>query len=172
MRRFLLYTCMLFVAYILQSAVFAEILPAAFCPDLFLVLVVHANLTHGEETGLLISIVAGLLVDTGLPPGTGFFTIFYPVVALFVFFFRQSLNLQSRRYQAAFLGCCSLAQTAAMLAVMKLQTPELFASAYLLHVGLGRTLVILFLGPLLLYCLDELEVWSERFGKHGEFHEV
>jgi hypothetical protein len=122
-----------------------------------MILVVHATFTHGAPRAYILAIIAGVLADLGLPPGVGFGSLFYLVVVLLASVLWQNLNLQSRRYQAIFLGLCTLLQGWGLGLILMTHTTESGGTAEMARILVWRILVMAIVGPLFLSGLMRVE---------------
>jgi hypothetical protein len=120
-------------------------------------LVVHATFTHGAPRAYALAIIVGVLSDLGLPPGVGFGPLFYLVVVLLASVLWQNLNLQSRRYQAIFLGLCTMLQGWGLGLILITHNVEPAGMGEMARILVWRVLVVAICGPLLLSGLMRLE---------------
>jgi hypothetical protein len=71
----------------------------------------------------------------------------------------QNLNLQSRRYQAFFLGLCTLLEGVGIRTIFVLQDAGFAETSHFLVVLAARTITTALVGPLLLAGLERLDQW-------------
>jgi len=171
MRTALFYLLLTLTAYLCQSVLRPLLLPVGLHLDFLLILVVHASFTHGGTSALLLAFLVGILSDVGFPPGLGFYPLFYLVVSLIAGLLWQNLNLQSIRYQAIFLGLCTLLQGGGLWLILFLQNPDLAGGMEIAQILAWRILVTAVLGPGLLYGLQHLERWFTAISHPEEYQE-
>ena len=157
MRTVLVYLLLVVTAYVCQTVLWPLLLPPGLYVDLFMILVVHATFTHGAPRAYVLAIIVGVLADLGLPPGVGFGPLFYLVVVLLASVLWQNLNLQSRRYQAIFLGLCTLLQGWGLGLILMTHNTESAGMGEMARILVWRILVVAIVGPLLLSGLIRVE---------------
>lgn len=157
MRTVLIYLLLVLTAYVCQAVLWPLLVPLGLHVDLFMILVVHATFTHGALRAYALALLVGVLSDLGLPPGVGFGPLFYLVVVLLASVLWQNLNLQSRRYQAIFLGLCTLLQGWGLGLILMAHNTESAGVAEMARILVWRILVMVILGPLLLSALMRVE---------------
>jgi hypothetical protein len=157
MRTVLLYLLLALTAYLLQTVLWPSLVPAWLHVDFLLILTVHATFTHGATRGYVLAIPVGVLSDLGLPPGVGFGPLYYLVAVFLASMLWQNLNLQSRRYQAIFLGLCTLLQGWGLGLILMTYNTELAGVAEMARILVWRVLVVAIVGPGLLSVLMRLE---------------
>ena len=161
MRTPLLYFLLALGAYLCQTVVY----PALFVPelrvDLLLVLVIHSSFMHKRAGTLLLALFAGLLMDLGLPLKGCFHPIIYLGLALLASLLRQNLNLDSRRYQAIFLGLCAFLEGIGIWIVLTPQGAEFGEITGMLKVVAWRSAATGLIGPFLLSALACFERWVD-----------
>jgi hypothetical protein len=167
MRTVFIYLLLVLTAYVCQTVLWPSFAPLGLHVDLFMILVVHATFTHGAPRAYVLAIIVGVLSDLGLPPGVGFGPLFYLVVVLFASVLWQNLNLQSRRYQAIFLGLCTLMQGWGLGLILVAHNTESAGLAEMARILVWRVLVVAVFGPLLLSGLMRME----RGLKHSPYPE-
>ena len=157
MRTVLLYLLLTLIAHLLQTVLLPSLAPAGLHVDFFLILAVHATFTHGATKGYVLAILVGILSDLGLPPGVGFGPLYYLVAVFLASVLWQNLNLQSRRYQAIFLGLCTLLQGWGLGLILMTHNTESAGVAEMARILVWRILVMAIFGPLLLSGLMRVE---------------
>jgi hypothetical protein len=158
MRTVLLYLLLALTAHLCQTVLCPLLVPPGLHVDLFLILAVHATFTHGATRGYVVAILVGVLCDLGLPPGVGFGPLYYLVAVFLASVLWQNLNLQSRRYQAMFLGLCTLLQGWGLGLILMAHNSESAGVAEMARILVWRILVVAIVGPMLLSAL----MWLER----------
>jgi len=157
MRTVLIYILLVLTAYVCQTVLWPLLVPRGLYVDLFMILVVHATFTHGAPRAYTLAIIVGVLSDLGLPPGVGFGPLFYLVVVLLASVLWQNLNLQSRRYQAIFLGLCTLLQGWGLGLILMTHNTESAGMGEMARILVWRILIVAIFGPLLLSVLMRVE---------------
>jgi hypothetical protein len=157
MRTVLIYLLLVLTAHVCQTVLWPLLLPPGLDVDLFMILVVHATFTYGAPRTYVLAIIVGILADLGLPPGVGFGPLFYLTVVLLASVLWQNLNLQSRRYQAIFLGLCTLLQGWGLGLILMTHNTESAGMAEMARILVWRILVVAIVGPLLLSGLMRVE---------------
>ena len=111
-------------------------------------------------------------MDVGLPLRGCFHPLIYLGIALLASMLRQNLNLHSRRYQAFFLGLCTLIQGVGIRTILGLQDAGFAETGYFLRVLAWRIIIAALVGPLLLAGLERLDQYLAIFMVHKESQEV
>lgn len=167
MRTVLMFLLVVLTAHLCQTVLWPLLLPAGLHLDLLMILVVHATVTHGAPRGYILAMVAGALTDLGLPPGVGFGPLFYLIVVFLASVLWQNLNLQSRRYQAIFLGLCTLLQGWGLGLILMTHNTDSAGVGEMARILVWRILVVAIFGPVLLSGL----MWLERGLKTSPYPE-
>jgi hypothetical protein len=84
----------------------------------------------------------------------------------------QNLNLHSRRYQALFLGLCTLLEGVGIKTILVLQDAGFVETSRFLIILAARTITTAFIGPLLLAGLEKLDQWLLHLRVFRESQEV
>jgi hypothetical protein len=171
MRTVLLYLLLTLIAHLLQTVLLPSLAPAGLHVDFFLILAVHATFTHGVTKGYVLAILVGVLSDLGLPPGVGFGPLYYLVAVFLASVLWQNLNLQSRRYQAIFLGLCTLLQGWGLGLILMTHNAESAGVADMARILVWRILVVAIAGPVLLSALMRLERWQKTSPHPEEYQQ-
>ena len=169
---FILYMVLALGAYLCQTVLFPIFLPPELRIDLFLVLLLHFSFYHERSKTLVLALFLGLLMDVGLPLRGCFHPLIYLGIALLASILRQNLNLHSRRYQAFFLGLCTLIQGVGIRTILSLQDAGFAETGYFLRVLAWRIIIIALVGPLLLAGLERLDQYLAIFMVHKESQEA
>ena len=172
MRIFFVYLLLIIAAYLCHTVLYPIFLIPALRIDLFLILLFHLSFSYESSKTLLLALFLGVLMDVGLPLKGFFHPLTYLAFALMVFSLRQNLNLQSRRYQAFFLGLCTLLQGIGIRLVLGLQDAGFAETEYFLMDLAGRTIAIALVGPLLLAGLGRIDQWLSIVRIHQGSQEV
>lgn len=172
MRSILLYVLLALGAYVCHSVLYPVLLVPALRVDLFLVMILHASFSYPRSRTLVLALFFGLLMDVGLPLKGCYYPLIYLGIALLASLLWQNLNLHSRRYQALFLGLCTLIESGGILTILWLQGAEFVDTPYVLKILAGRTVAIALVGPLLLVGLERLDKWLNTFTNLQESQEA
>ena len=172
MRIFILYMVLALGAYLCQTVLFPIFLPPELRIDLFLVLLLHFSFYQERSKTLVLALFLGLLMDVGLPLRGCFHPLIYLGIALLASMLRQNLNLHSRRYQAFFLGLCTLIQGLGIRTILGLQDAGFAEAGYFLRVLAWRIIIAALVGPLLLAGLERLDQYLAIFMVHRESQEA
>jgi uncharacterized membrane protein len=111
-------------------------------------------------------------MDVGLPLRGCFYPLIYLGIALLGSMLRQNLNLRSRRYQAFFLGLCTLVEGVGVRIILSLQDAGFAEAGYFLRLLAWRTIITALIGPLLLAGLEKTDQYLSTFIVHRESQEV
>lgn len=168
----LLYVLLAIGAYVCQSVLYPVLLVPGLRVDLFLILLLHASFSYPRSRTLVLALFFGLFMDVGLPVKGCYYPLIYLGIALFASMLWQNLDLHSRRYQAIFLGLCTLLEGGGMRTILWLQGAEFVETRYMLQILAGRTVAIALVGPLLLAGLERLENWLNAFTSLRESQEA
>lgn len=172
MRTFVLYVALALGAFVCQTVLYPAFLIPELRIDLFLVLLLHSSFSYGRSKTLTLALFLGLLMDLGLPLRGCFYPLIYLSIALLAFMLRQNLNLQSRWYQALFLGLCTLIEGLGVRIILGLQDAGFAESSYFLRLLAGRIITTALVGPLLLAGLEKVDQYLSAFIMHKESQEV
>ncbi|MGD8371386.1 MAG: hypothetical protein PVF76_08790 [Syntrophobacterales bacterium] len=172
MRTFFLYLVLILGAYLVQTVFYPVLLVPELRVDLFLVILLHFSFYYERSKALVMALILGLLMDVGLPMQGCFHPLLYLGIALLSSLLRQNLNLQSRRYQAIFVGICTLLEGIGIWAILSLQDTEFAATNYLLRILVWRTIAASLVGPLLLAGLERLDQWIGDLAELQESQEA
>jgi cell shape-determining protein MreD len=169
MRNFFLYLVLILGAYICQTVLYPVLLVPELRVDLFLVLLLHFSFFYERSKSLVLALFLGLLMDVGLPLKGSFHPLIYLGIALLASLLWHNLNLHSRRYQAIFLGLCSLLEGVGIWIILGLQDAEFVETPYLLKILAWRTIATALVGPFLLAVLERLD---QRLGSLSDLRET
>ncbi|MGD8695323.1 MAG: hypothetical protein PVI74_15840 [Syntrophobacterales bacterium] len=159
MRTFTLYFLLILVAYLCQTVLYPIFVIPELRVDLFLVLVLHFSFSYERSKALVMALFLGLLMDVGLPLQGWVHPLIYFGIALLASMLYQNLNLHSRRYQALFLGLCTLLEGVGIKTILVLQDAGFVETSRFLIILAARTITTAFIGPLLLAGLEKLDQW-------------
>ena len=159
MRTFILYFLLILVAYLCQTVLYPIFVIPELRVDLFLVLLLHFSFSYERSKALVMALFLGLLMDLGLPLQGWVHPLIYFGIALLASMLYQNLNLHSRRYQALFLGLCTLLVGVGIRTILVLQDAEFVETSHFLIILAGRTITTALVGPLLLAGLERLDQW-------------
>ena len=159
MRSFILYFLLILVAYLCQTVLYPIFVIPELRVDLFLVLVLHFSFSYERAKALMMALFLGLLMDVGLPLQGWVHPLIYFGIALLASMLYQNLNLHSRRYQAFFLGLCTLLEGIGVRTILVLQDAGFAETSHFLIVLAARTITTALVGPLLLVGLERLDQW-------------
>ena len=120
----------------------------------------------------MLALFFGLLMDVGLPLKGCHYPLIYLGIALLASLLWQNLNLHTRRYQALFLGLCTLIEGGGIRTILWVQGAEFVDTPYVLKILAGRTVAIALVGPLLLAGLERLDKWLNTFTNLQESQEA
>ncbi len=163
MRIFLLYLVLVLGAYLCQTVLYPIFIIPELRIDLFLVLLLHFSFSYERSKTMVLALFLGLLVDVGLPLKGCFHPLIYTGIALMATMLRQNLNLHSRRYQAFFLGFCTLLEGLGIRTILALQDAGFAEASYFLSVLAWRTITAALVGPLLMAGLERLDQYLSFF---------
>ncbi len=163
MRIFLLYLVLVLGAYLCQTVLYPIFVIPELRIDLFLVLLLHFSFSYERSKTMVLALFLGLLVDVGLPLKGCFHPLIYTGIALMATMLRQNLNLHSRRYQAFFLGFCTLLEGLGIRTILALQDAGFTEASYFLSVLAWRTITAALVGPLLMAGLERLDQYLSFF---------
>jgi len=172
MRTFALYLMLVLGAYLCQTVLFPIFLIPELRIDLFLVLLLHFSLFYERSKTIILALFLGLLMDVGLPLRGCFYPLIYIAIALMALMLRQNLNLRSRRYQAFFLGFCTLFEGFAIRIILALQDAGFAEAGYFFMLLAWRTVMTAVVGPLLLAALEQLDQYFISFNFLPESREI
>ncbi len=172
MRSVLLYVLLALVVYVCHSVLYPVLLVPALRVDLFLVMLLHASFCYPRSRTLVLALFFGLLMDVGLPLKGCYYPLIYLGIALLASLLWQNLNLHTRRYQALFLGLCTLLEGGGIRTILWMQGAEFLDTPYVLKILAGRTVAIALVGPLLLAGLERLDKWLNTFTNLQESQEA
>jgi rod shape-determining protein MreD len=159
-------------AFVCQTVLYPAFLIPELRIDLFLVLLIHFSFSYQRSKTLVLALFLGLLMDLGLPLRGCFYPLIYVSIALLAFILRQNLNLQSRWYQALFLGLCTLIEGLGVRTILGLQDAGFAESGYFLRLMAGRIIITALIGPLLLAGLKRVDQYLSAFIIHKESQEA
>jgi cell shape-determining protein MreD len=172
MRTFFLYFLLILGAYLCQTVLYPIFVVSELRVDLFLVLLVHFSFSLQRSKALVMALFLGLLMDVGLPLKGLVYPLIYFGVALLASMLWQNLNLHSRRYQAFFLGLCTLFEGVGVRTILVLQDAGFAETSHFLVVLATRTITAALVGPLLLAGLERLDQWLLHVGVFRESQEA
>lgn len=172
MRTFIVYMVLALGAFVCQTVLYPAFLIPELRIDLFLVLLIHFSFSYQRSKTLVLALFLGLLMDLGLPLRGCFYPLIYVSIALLAFILRQNLNLQSRWYQALFLGLCTLIEGLGVRTILGLQDAGFAESGYFLRLMAGRIIITALIGPLLLAGLKRVDQYLSAFIIHKESQEA
>ena len=159
MRTFILYFLLILVAYLCQTVLYPIFVIPELRVDLFLVLVLHFSFSYQRPKALVMALFLGLLMDVGLPLQGWVHPLIYFGIALLASMLYQNLNLHSRRYQAFFLGLCTLLEGVGIRTILVLQDAGFIETSQFLIILAARSITTALIGPLLLAGLEKLDQW-------------
>lgn len=159
MRALFLYLLLILGAYVCHTVLYPVMLADSLRVDLFLILLLHASLSYERSRTLVLALFLGVLMDVGLPLRGCYHPLIYLGIALLALSLRQNLNLHTRRYQAIFLGLCTVLEGCGIWIIMWLQGAEFVETRYALQILAGRTIATVLVGPFLLAGLERLDLW-------------
>jgi len=172
MRFFLLYFMLVLGAYLCQTVLYPVFLIPELRIDLFLVVLLHFSFFYERSKTIILALFLGLLMDVGLPLRGCFYPLIYIAIALMALMLRQNLNLHSRRYQALFLGFCTLFEGFAIRMILALQDAGFAEAGYFLTMLAWRTLITALVGPLLMAALEQLDQYFTSFNFFAESRDI
>jgi cell shape-determining protein MreD len=172
MRTFFLYFLLILGAYLCQTVLYPIFVVSELRVDLFLVLLIHFSFSLKRSKALVMALFLGLLMDVGLPLKGLVYPLIYFGVALLASMLWQNLNLHSRRYQAFFLGLCTLFEGVGVRTILVLQDAGFAETSHFLVVLATRTITAALVGPLLLAGLERLDQWLLHLGVFRESQEA
>ena len=172
MRPFFLYVLLALGAYVCHTVLYPVLIIPPLRVDLFLILLLHASFTYGISRTLVLALFFGLLMDVGLPLKGCYYPLIYLGIALLASLLWQNLNMHTRRYQALFLGLCTLLTGGGVWAILWLQGAEFADTPYVLRILAGRTVATALVGPFLLAGLERLDQWLKTFKNLQESQEA
>ena len=172
MRTFFLYFLLILGAYLCQTVLYPIFVVSELRVDLFLVLLIHFSFSLDRSKALVMALFLGLLMDVGLPLKGLVYPLIYFGVALLASMLWQNLNLHSRRYQAFFLGLCTLFEGVGVRTILVLQDAGFAETSHFLVVLATRTITAALVGPLLLAGLERLDQWLLHLGVFRESQEA
>ena len=172
MRTFFLYSLLILGAYVCQTVLYPIFVVPELRVDLFLVLLLHFCFSLERSKALVMALFLGLLMDVGLPLQGWLHPVIYLGLALLASMLWQNLNLHSRRYQAFFLGLCTLLEGVGIRTILALQDAKFAETSHFLIVLAARTITIALVGPLLLAGLERLDQWLLSLGVFRESQEA
>lgn len=77
MKRFIAYTLLIIICFILQSTVFRGLAFAGIVPNLLIIVTASLGFMNGDRTGLLVGFFCGLLIDIFFGTVIGLYAIIY-----------------------------------------------------------------------------------------------
>jgi cell shape-determining protein MreD len=157
MRTFFLYFFLILGAYLCQTVLYPIFVISELRVDLFLVLLLHFSFSIERSKALVMALFLGLLMDVGLPLQGWVYPLIYLGLALLASMLWQNLNLHSRRYQALFLGLCTILESVGIRTILLLQDAGFAETSHFLLVVTARTITTALVGPLLLAGLERLD---------------
>ncbi|MCR4587181.1 MAG: rod shape-determining protein MreD [Lachnospiraceae bacterium] len=83
MKKTLIITLMVIVAFVLQSSVFSFLEFAGIIPNIMIILTASFGFMRGERTGLLVGFFCGLLSDIFFGPVIGLYALLYMYIGFF-----------------------------------------------------------------------------------------
>lgn len=172
MRTFFLYFLLILGAYLCQTVLYPIFVAPELRVDLFLVLLIHFSFSLERSKALVMALFLGLLMDVGLPLKGWVYPLIYFGIALLASMLWQNLNLHSRRYQALFLGLCTLFEGVGVRTILVLQDAGFAETSDFLIVLAARTITAALVGPLLLAGLERLDQWLLHLGVFRESQEA
>ena len=172
MRTFFLYFLLILGAYLCQTVLYPIFVVPELRVDLFLVLLLHFSFSYERSKALVMALFLGLLMDVGLPLKGWVHPLIYFGLALLASMLWQNLNLHSRRYQAFFLGLCTLLEGVGIRTILVLQDAGFAEASHFLVVLAARTITTALVGPLLLAGLERLDQWRSSLGVFRESQEA
>ena len=172
MRSFFLYVLLALGAYVCQTVVFPVLLVPALQVDLFLILLLHLSFSNEKYRTIVLALFFGLLMDVGLPFKGFYYPVIYVGIALIASLLWRNLNLHTRRYQALFLGLCTLFACGGMWVILWLAGAKFAETHYMLQILAGRTVTIALVGPLFLVGLERLDQWLNTLTNLQESQEA
>ena len=170
--RYVLCALIILGAYICHTVLYPVLLAPALRVDLFLVLLLNASFSGERSRPLALALFFGLLMDAGLPVKGCYYPLIYLGIALLASLLWQNLNLHTRRYQALFLGLCTLLEGVGIWTIFRLQGAQFAEAGYALQLLAGRTMATVLVGPLLLAGLERLNQWLDTFNYLQESQEA
>ena len=159
MRTYILYFLLVLGAFLCQTVLYPIFVIPELRVDLFLVLLLHFSFSYERSKALVMALLLGLLMDVGLPLQGWVHPLIYLGLALLASMLWQNLNLHSRRYQAFFLGLCTLLAGIGMRTILVLQDAGFAETSNFLIVLAARAITTALVGPLLLAGLERLDRW-------------
>ena len=159
MRTYILYFLLILGAYLCQTVLYPIFVIPELRVDLFLVLLLHFSFSYERSKALVMALFLGLLMDVGLPLQGWVHPLLYLGLALLASMLWQNLNLHSRRYQAFFLGLCTLLEGVGVRTILVLQDAGFVETSHFIIVLAARTITTALVGPLLLAGLERLDQW-------------
>ena len=172
MRTFFLYSLLILGAYLCQTVLYPIFVVPGLRVDLFLILLLHFSFSRERSKALVMALFLGLLMDVGLPLQGWLHPLIYIGFALLASMLWQNLNLHSRRYQALFLGLCTLLEGVGIRTILVLQDAGFAETSHFLIVLATRTITAALVGPLLLAGLERLDQWLLTLGAFRESQEA
>jgi cell shape-determining protein MreD len=172
MRTFFLYFFLILGAYLCQTVLYPIFVISELRVDLFLVLLLHFSFSIERSKALVMALFLGLLMDVGLPLQGWVYPLIYLGLALLASMLWQNLNLHSRRYQALFLGLCTILESVGIRTILLLQDAGFAETSHFLLVVTARTITTALVGPLLLAGLERLDQWLLHLGVFRESQEA
>ncbi len=172
MLKFFVYLLLIFGAYLCQTVLYPALLTPALRVDLFLVILLHFSFSYERYRVLVLALFLGLLKDVGLPLKGCYYPLIYLGIAFLASMLWQNLNLHTRRYQALFLGLCTLLEGGGIWTFLWLQGAEFAQISYVLKIAAVRTVATILVGPLLLAGLERLDHWLNIFSNLQESQEA
>lgn len=172
MRTFFLYFLLILGAYLCQTILYPIFVISELRVDLFLVLLLHFSFSYERSKALVMALFLGLLMDVGLPLQGWIHPLIYLGLALLASMLWQNLNLHSRRYQAFFLGLCTILESVGIRAILVLQDAGFAETSHFLLVVTARTITTALVGPLLLAGLERLDRLVLTISFFRESHET
>ena len=172
MLKFFVYPLLILGAYLCQTVLYPALLKPALRVDLFMVILLHFSFSYERYRVLLLALFLGLLKDVGLPLKGCYYPLIYLGIALLASMLWQNLNLHTRRYQALFLGLCTLLEGGGVWTFLWLQGAEFAQTSYVLKIAAVRTVATVLVGPLLLAGLQRFDHWLNIFNKLQEYQQA
>ena len=172
MRTFFLYLLLIIGAYLCQTVLYPILVIPELRVDLLLVLLLHFSFSLERSKALVMALFLGLLMDVGLPLQGWVHPLIYLGIALLASMLWQNLNLHTRRYQAFFLGLCTLLEGVGIRTILVMQDAGFAETSHFLLVLAARTITTALVGPLLLAGLERLDQWILILGVFRESQEA
>ncbi len=167
LKRILIITLVIYVAFLLQTSVFSKYRLAGVTPNVLICVVATYGFTKGRRHGIIVGFCAGLLLDIFSSNLFGMYALIYMYIGLLNGLFKKQFFGDDLKLPMILIGTSDLIYGLATYLTLFAIRSRYDFSYYLLNIILPEVVYTLLVSIFVYYIILALNNWVEKLEKKG-----